>query len=122
VLGAALIYQQRTNGLTKDHSALLSSLVGLTVARWQEPDNGIWEVRCERRHFTHSKVMAWICIDRGIQLADSLGVRDAPLARWRAAREEIRSEVLRRGYDREVGASSSHTAVGRSTRPRCASR
>jgi GH15 family glucan-1,4-alpha-glucosidase len=104
VLGAALIYQQRTNGLTKDHWALLSSLVELTAARWHEPDNGIWEVRCERRHFTHSKVMAWVCIDRGIQLADSLGVRDAPLARWRAAREQIRSEVLRRGYHREVGA------------------
>jgi GH15 family glucan-1,4-alpha-glucosidase len=104
VLGAALIYQQRTSALTKDHWALLSSLVGLTAARWHEPDNGIWEVRGERRHFTHSKVMAWVCIDSGIQLAESLGVRDAPLARWRAVREEIRADVLRRGYDREVGA------------------
>jgi GH15 family glucan-1,4-alpha-glucosidase len=104
VLGAALIYQQRTGGLTKHHWALLSSLVGLTAARWCEPDNGIWEVRGRRRHFTHSKVMAWVCVDRGIQLARSLGIRDPRLARWRAAREKIRSDVLRYGYDREVGA------------------
>jgi alpha,alpha-trehalase len=103
VLGAALIYQQRTGALTEHHWALLSSLVKLTATHWHEPDNGIWEVRGERRHFTHSKVMAWVCIDRGIQLAESLGIRDAPLGRWRTAREEIRSDVLRHGYQPEVG-------------------
>ena len=104
VLGAALIYQQRTEALTEDHWALLSSLVGLTATHWREPDNGIWEIRGERRHFTHSKVMAWVCLDRGIQLAESLGIRDAPLGRWRAAREEIRYDVLRHGYHPELGA------------------
>jgi GH15 family glucan-1,4-alpha-glucosidase len=104
VLGAALIYQQRTGGLTKHHWALLSSLVGLTAARWHEPDNGIWEVRGRRRHFTHSKVMAWVCIDRGIELAQSLRIRDPRLAQWRLTSEEIRSDVLRHGYNREAGA------------------
>jgi alpha,alpha-trehalase len=82
--------------LTTHHWALLSSLVGLTAARWHEPDNGIWEVRGQRRHFTHSKVMAWVCVDRGIQLAESLDIRDPRLTGWRATREEIRSDVLRR--------------------------
>jgi GH15 family glucan-1,4-alpha-glucosidase len=104
VLGAALIYQQRTGGLTKHHWALLSSLVELTAARWHEPDNGIWEVRGQRRHFTHSKVMAWVCVDRGVELAQSLGIRDPRLARWRATSEEIRSDVLRHGYNRAAGA------------------
>ena len=104
VLGAALIYHQRTGALTEDHWRLLSALVGLTAARWHEPDNGIWEVRGARRHFTHSKVMAWVCVDRGIQLAESLGIRDARLTGWRAAREEIRSDVLRHGYNPAAGA------------------
>jgi GH15 family glucan-1,4-alpha-glucosidase len=56
---AALIYQQRAGALTLDHWSLLRSLVEFTVRHWREPDHGIWEVRSERRQFTHSKVMAW---------------------------------------------------------------
>jgi GH15 family glucan-1,4-alpha-glucosidase len=104
MLGAALIYQQRTGALTTDHWALLGSLVEFTAAHWREPDNGIWEVRSERRHFTHSKVMAWVCVDRGIQLAELIGIADAPLERWREARDAIRADVLEHGYDERRGA------------------
>src|SRR6202166_961901 len=55
---------------------------------WQDPDDGIWEVRGPRRHFTHSKVMAWVAFDRGIKDAERDGL-DAPLARWRAVRAAI---------------------------------
>ena len=104
VLGAALIYQQRTGALTAEHWQLLRSLVEFTLAQWQKPDSGIWEVRSQERHFTHSKVMAWVCVDRGIKLAELMGVTDVPCERWRQARDAIRAEVFERGYDAERGA------------------
>ena len=70
--------------------------------RWREPDEGIWEVRGPRRHFTHSKVMAWVAFDRGRQ--GGRGVRPRrPVERWRGVRDEIHAEVLERGYDEELG-------------------
>jgi GH15 family glucan-1,4-alpha-glucosidase len=74
------------------------------VRHWREPDNGIWEVRSERRHFTNSKVMAWVCVDRGIRLAELMEIDDAPLDRWRQVRAEIRADVVEHGYDHERGA------------------
>jgi GH15 family glucan-1,4-alpha-glucosidase len=59
-------------------------------------------VRGPRRHFTHSKVMAWVAFDRGLQLIDEHG-REGPAERWRAVRDEIHAEVLASGYDEELG-------------------
>jgi GH15 family glucan-1,4-alpha-glucosidase len=70
--------------------------------RWHEPDEGIWEVRGPRRHFTHSKVMAWVAMDRGVKAVEDYG-REGPVDRWRAVRDEIHAEVLARGYDEELG-------------------
>jgi GH15 family glucan-1,4-alpha-glucosidase len=74
--------------------ALMEHLEGA----WDQPDNGLWEMRGPRRHFTHSKVMAWVAADRMVK-----GVRDAGLPgpgdRWAALRETIRAEVLEHGYD-----------------------
>jgi GH15 family glucan-1,4-alpha-glucosidase len=67
---------------------------------WHEPDEGIWEVRGPRRHFVHSKVMAWVAFDRAVQSVERHGV-DGPLERWRATRDAIRDEVCERGYDAE---------------------
>jgi GH15 family glucan-1,4-alpha-glucosidase len=67
---------------------------------WREPDEGIWEVRGPRRHFTYSKVMAWVAFDRAIWAVENLGL-DGPVDRWRAARAEIHAEVCREGFDRE---------------------
>ena len=69
---------------------------------WREPDQGIWEVRGPRRHFTHSKVMAWVAFDRAVKAIESLG-RDGPLERWRATRDAIRDDVLEHGYNAERG-------------------
>ena len=104
VLGAALVYEQRTGALSTDHWELLRSLVEFTVRRWREPDSGIWEVRSEPRHFTHSKVMAWVCVDCGLQLAELMEIPDVPLAFWREVRDAIRADVLERGYDSARGA------------------
>ena len=71
--------------------------------RWGEPDHGIWEVRDEPRHFVYSKAMAWVGVDRALRLAEATG-REGPVAEWRALRDEIRREVLERGYNEELGA------------------
>jgi GH15 family glucan-1,4-alpha-glucosidase len=65
---------------------------------WQEPDEGIWEVRSGRRHFTFSKVMAWVALDRGIRDAEQFGL-NAPLDRWKELRHVIHTEVCTRGFD-----------------------
>jgi GH15 family glucan-1,4-alpha-glucosidase len=70
---------------------------------WREPDSGIWEVRSEPRHFVYSKVMAWVALDRGIKAAEELEL-PADLPRWWAERAAVRTEVLERGYDAELGA------------------
>ncbi len=64
---------------------------------WREPDEGIWEVRGPRRHFTHSKVMAWVAFDRAIKSAEQFGL-GAPIARWRELRTLVHREVCERGY------------------------
>ena len=67
---------------------------------WRDPDDGIWETRGSRQHFTYSKVMAWVVFDRAVRLAEKFGL-DAPVERWRQVRDEIHREVCERGYDRE---------------------
>ena len=66
---------------------------------WREPDDGIWETRGERKHFTYSKVMAWVAFDRAIKSAEAFRL-DGPHERWRSQRAKIHEEVCRRGYDR----------------------
>ena len=70
---------------------------------WREPDDGIWEVRGGRRHFTHSKIMAWVAFDRAIRAVEQSGL-DGPTTRWKAIRAEIHAEVCREGFDRALGA------------------
>jgi GH15 family glucan-1,4-alpha-glucosidase len=70
---------------------------------WQEPDHGIWEVRGPARQFTHSKMMAWVALDRAIKSIEQLGFA-GPVDRWRALRDEIHHQVCARGFDRERGA------------------
>lgn len=67
---------------------------------WDQPDEGIWEVRGGRKHFTHSKVMAWVAFDRMVRSAEKSGLK-APVERWRAVRDTIHSQVCERGFDAE---------------------
>ena len=99
-----LLYQSRTEGMRDETStwAVERALLDFLESGWREPDEGIWEVRGPRRHFTHSKVMAWVAFDRAIRDVEGFGV-DGPVDRWRAARDEVASEVLERGFDAEVG-------------------
>ena len=67
---------------------------------WEEPDEGIWEVRGPRRQFTHSKVMAWVAFDRAIQTAEEF-THDGPIERWREVRDRIHRQVCERGFNEE---------------------
>lgn len=68
---------------------------------WREPDDGIWETRGARQHFTYSKVMAWVVFDRAVRLVERFGLEEAPLDRWNRIRDEIHREVCDQSYDRE---------------------
>src|SRR5215212_1330636 len=67
---------------------------------WRDPDDGIWEARGPQRHYTYSKVMAWVVFDRAVRLAERFEL-DAPLERWKEIRDEIHAEVCELGYDPE---------------------
>ncbi len=89
-------------GLTRnDYASLLQlKLIRYLEKHWDQPDEGIWEVRGPRRHFVHSKVMAWVAVDRTIKLIES-GDADGPLERWRELRDDIHRDVCEKGYDKE---------------------
>jgi GH15 family glucan-1,4-alpha-glucosidase len=74
------------------------ALLEFLRSRWMQPDEGLWEVRGPPRHFTHSKVMAWVAFDRAIKDANSGGF-DAPVDTWQEARDAIHAEVCERGFD-----------------------
>jgi GH15 family glucan-1,4-alpha-glucosidase len=99
------LYQARRHGLVASTDAWVLSrkLLDWLESGWREVDQGIWEVRGPRRHFTHSKVMAWVAFDRAVKSIRHLD-REGPIDRYRAARKEIRASVLREGYNADKGA------------------
>jgi GH15 family glucan-1,4-alpha-glucosidase len=98
------LFLARSHGLPKEKSAwsLQKLLLSYLEAIWSEPDDGIWEIRGERRHFVHSKVMAWVAFDRGVRSVETQGL-DGPLEKWRSIRDTIHREVCDRGFDAELG-------------------
>jgi GH15 family glucan-1,4-alpha-glucosidase len=98
------LYSARRKGLgaLDDAWSLTRKTFDWLESGWREEDEGIWEVRGPRRHFTHSKVMAWVAFDRAVKSVEKLD-RDGPVDRWRALRDEIRDDVLRSGYNAELG-------------------
>jgi len=92
------MFQCRTAGLENAASwALEKRLIEYLERAWSEPDEGIWEIRGPRRHFTHSKVMAWVAFDRAIRSIEEFG-REGPLERWREVREAIHAAVCARSF------------------------
>ncbi len=97
----ALHLAHNTGLARNDYASLLQlKLIQWVEKHWDEPDEGIWEVRGPRRHFVHSKVMTWVAVDRTIKLIES-GDVDGPLDRWKQLRETIHREVCEKGYDKE---------------------
>jgi len=98
------LYQARAHGMKagKTSWSLQGKLLEALEERWRDPDEGIWEVRGPRRHFTHSKVMAWVAFDRAVCSVERQGL-DGPVDHWRELRDEIHMEVCREGFDAELG-------------------
>jgi GH15 family glucan-1,4-alpha-glucosidase len=94
----------RARGLeASDHAWRLSlNLLEFLEEAWRKPDAGIWEVRGPYRHFTHSKVMAWVAFDRAIRTSETWG-REGPVDEWRSLREEIHADICTNGFDPELG-------------------
>jgi GH15 family glucan-1,4-alpha-glucosidase len=94
------LHLARAAGLDPEPAAwrIQVSLLEFLEAHWHEPDEGIWEVRGPRRHFTHSKIMAWVAFDRAVKDAEAFGL-DGPVARWRKIRDAIHNQVCTEGYD-----------------------
>ncbi|MDH6109695.1 GH15 family glucan-1,4-alpha-glucosidase [Kitasatospora sp. MAP12-15] len=86
---------------------LLRTLMAFLEQHWRDPDEGLWEVRGERRHFVHSKVMCWVAADRAVKLAEATGL-PAPVDRWRALREAVHADVCLHGYDEHQGVFVQH--------------
>ncbi len=93
-------YAAERHGLEADQNGwrVITKLMEHLEAVWTEPDEGIWEVRGPRRHFTHSKVMAWVAADRMVKMSEGMN-GSPPTDRWRALRSTIHDDVCRRGFD-----------------------
>jgi GH15 family glucan-1,4-alpha-glucosidase len=94
------LYQTRARGGTVDDNvwSLIRKLLEWLADGWREKDDGLWEVRGPARHFTHSKMMAWVAFDRAVRFHEEFG-RKGPVERWRALRDEIHAEVLTRAWN-----------------------
>ncbi|HEY0615157.1 MAG TPA: glycoside hydrolase family 15 protein, partial [Candidatus Elarobacter sp.] len=97
---ADAMYQAHRAGLPPDTDEwlLMKNVVETVESRWRETDCGLWEVRGAERHFVHSKVLAWVALDRAVCAIEQFGL-DGPADRWRAVRDQIHAEVCERGYD-----------------------
>jgi GH15 family glucan-1,4-alpha-glucosidase len=92
LLESAYLFGRAGGDITDDNWGYLSGLADICCDRWADPDQGIWEIRAEPRHFTHSKVNCWLALKRAVQLAEARG--ETPAARWADSRDEIADRLL----------------------------
>ena len=98
------LHLARKAGLRRDDPSwgLQRYLVDFVEQHWSDPDEGIWEIRGESKHFTHSKLMAWVALDRAVKGVEDFGL-PGPVERWRALRDTIRRDIETRGFDGQRG-------------------
>ena len=101
---ADALHQARRSGIAPDEFGwkLERALIEFLESNWQRPDCGIWEVRGPARHFTHSKVMAWVAFDRAIKSIDRYRL-EGPIDRWRALRDRVHRDVCEQGFNAAIG-------------------
>ena len=103
VLDSAYLYARFGGEISRALWRDLRAIVDLAIARWQEPDSSIWEVRGGEQHFTYSKVMCWTAVDRGLRIAERFGLpHDSE--RWKSARRTIHRRVVTEGFSQKLGA------------------
>jgi GH15 family glucan-1,4-alpha-glucosidase len=102
---ADALHCARRVGLEPDENAwrVERAMVQFVESAWEDPDEGLWEVRGSRRLFTHSRVMAWVAVDRAVKAVERFGL-EGSVDRWRRLRAMIHDDVCRRGYDPGIGA------------------
>jgi GH15 family glucan-1,4-alpha-glucosidase len=96
-------YQARRLGIASSEAgwAMETTLIKHVAEIWQEPDEGIWEVRGGRRHFIHSKVMVWVAFDRAVRSIEEFGL-PGPLEQWRKLRDTIHADICGKGFNRDL--------------------
>lgn len=102
MIDAGAAYLRETGDLYSETWRALQGYADVLADRWPEPDHGIWELRGRRRHYVHSKVMAWTGLDRALGIGGRLGARGGRTERWATARDRLRGEIARRGFDAEL--------------------
>jgi GH15 family glucan-1,4-alpha-glucosidase len=97
------LHTARRAGLADDENSwrVQRALAEFVESAWERPDEGIWEVRGPRRHFTHSKIMAWVALDRAVKAIERFGLQ-GPADRWRGIRDSIHADVCRHGFDPDL--------------------
>jgi GH15 family glucan-1,4-alpha-glucosidase len=103
LLDTVWIYRQHGGELDDVFWEFLGRIAGAVIDLWREPDQGIWEIRGEPRHFVYSKVMAWVALDRVVRIAER-DRREGALDEWRANRDELRELIELEGVDAASGA------------------
>jgi GH15 family glucan-1,4-alpha-glucosidase len=103
LMDAVYLYNKHGASISYDLWVNLCRLLDFVCENWEQPDEGIWEVRGGRQHFVYSKVMCWVALDRGIRLADKRGF-PGNRARWMIERDRVYREVMDRGWNPKVGA------------------
>ena len=108
VIDAAWTWVEAGGHLDGETWRALRAFAGLVARRWSEPDAGIWEVRDEPAQHVHSKLMAWLALDRALRISDTHRTRDRQRRRWSVARDALGTEVRARGFDSELGSYVRH--------------
>jgi GH15 family glucan-1,4-alpha-glucosidase len=103
LLAVAHRLQDQLGEMDEAESRFFATLADVAAEVWREPDQGIWEMRGEPRHHLYSKLMCWVALDRAIDMAEILGVRER-VPDWSAAKTEVRDVILSRGWSDDVGA------------------
>ena len=103
LMQTAWIYSVAAGGLDSDTGRRLAQIADLVCELWRQPDSGIWEVRSEPLHFTHSKIMCWVALDRAVRLAEEGHIPSAHAAKWQAQADAICTFVDERCWSPELG-------------------
>jgi GH15 family glucan-1,4-alpha-glucosidase len=103
LISALHVLRAQLDGIDETTREFLCTVVDTAASRWEEKDQGIWEMRGEPRHFVYSKLMCWVALDRGIRCADLLRAGNR-VERWKAVREEVRKAILEQGWSDRAGA------------------
>jgi len=103
VIDAAHLMRNQLGELSRELRSLIVDFANRAARDWREPDAGMWEARDQERHYTSSKVLRWVALDRAIDMADRLG-EGAKITTWRRARNELRKDILRRAWNADANA------------------